>query len=107
MGASNLRTLLSNEHFESEDFEKLSGLSSEVIDEIVVLEKNTQVMLVKMDLEEEVLSETILKLAVNNPPTTTTPNDEEFFESGGWGDGIREYRNLGKNFRNSRSKKQY
>ena len=80
VGASNLRTLLSNEQFESEDFEKLSGLSSEVIDEIVVLEKNTQVMLVKMDLEEEVLSETILKLSVNNPPTTTTPNDDGFLK---------------------------
>ena len=38
-------------------------LSSEVINEIVVLEENTQAMLVKMDLDEELLSETILKLS--------------------------------------------
>ena len=43
-------------------------LSSEVINEIVVLEENTQAMLVKMDLDEKLLSETILKLSVNKVP---------------------------------------
>ena len=52
-------------------------LSSEVINEIVVLEENTQAMLVKMDLDEELLSETILKLSVNIP-NKIPPSDEEF-----------------------------
>ena len=78
IGANNLRTLLSNENLANEDFEKLAVLSSEVINEIVVLEENTQAMLVKMDLDEELLSETILKLSVNKVPNKIPPSDEEF-----------------------------
>ena len=80
IGANNLRTLLSNENLANEDFEKLAVLSSEVINEIVVLEENTQAMLVKMDLDEELLSETILKLSVNKVPNKIPPSDEEFLK---------------------------
>ena len=76
-----LRELLSNEQLDSDDFDKLAGLSKSVLDEIVVLEDNTQAMLVKMDLDESLLSETILKLAVAKAPEKEiSPNDKSFLE---------------------------
>ena len=76
-----LRELLSNEQLDSDDFDKLAGLSKSVLDEIVVLEDNTQAMLVKMDLDESLLSETILKLAVAKAPEKEiSPNDGSFLE---------------------------
>ena len=76
-----LRELLSNEEFDSEDFDRLAGLSKSVLDEIVVLEDNTQAMLIKMDLDESLLSETILKLAVAKAPEIgISPDDGSFLE---------------------------
>jgi hypothetical protein len=77
-----VQEILSNEDFRDDQIEKLVTLSSEVRKEILVFENSTQSMLLDLDLDEELLSETIVKLAALPPPQDiTAPNDDQFLET--------------------------